>query len=107
MCGDARERIPLEPEALLEQPRADLARRAATPAGGEAGLRLLRQVEPVGRETHSVLPLGRVLEARQHFAYPHERLLPVRGALDLEAHAIGEIALRPAEQLVELAGKVG
>ena len=81
--------------------------RAPAAARREAGLRLLGQVEPVGREPNRVLALRRVLEAREHLAHADEGLLPVGRPLDLEPHAVGEVALRPAEQLVELAGEVG
>src|SRR4051794_19343926 len=99
------QRVSLQPEAFLQQARADLPRRAAGAAGGEAGLRFLRQVEPVGREPDGVLPLRRVLEAREHLTHAHEGFLPVRRSLDLEADAVREVALGPPEQLVELAGQ--
>src|SRR5262249_58450704 len=77
------------------------------PGRGEPGLRLLRQVEPVGGQPHRVLPLGRVLEPPEHLAHAHEPFLTVGRALDLEAYAIGEVALRTAEQLLELRCEVG
>ena len=107
MRGDAGERVALEPDALLEQPRRDLAGRAAAAARREAGLRLLRQVEPVGRAAapRPAAPAsprsatGPRARARRPPAGP--------GALDLEPHAVREVALGAAEQLVELAGEVG
>ena len=53
---DPGECIPLEPGALLQQPRRDLTRRASGFARGEPGLGFLRQVEPVGGEADRVLP---------------------------------------------------
>ena len=66
MRGDAGERVPLEPLTRVEQPRRHVSgRRRRRRARREAGLRLLREVELVGRVADRVLPLGRVLEARR------------------------------------------
>jgi hypothetical protein len=53
------------------------------------------------------LPLRRVLEAGQDLAYAHESLLPVRRPLDLEAHAVAEVALGPGDLVLEPNGDVG
>ena len=106
--GDPGERVALEARALLQQPRRDLTRGASGPARREAGLRLLRQVQPVGGEPHRVLPLGRVLlEAREHLAHAEKRLLLVRRAVDLEPDAVAEVALGAGEPLLEALGRVG
>ena len=73
----------------------------------DAGERLPRQVEPVGHETQGLLALGRVLGLREDLPGAHERLLPVGGALELQPHAIVQIALRLPEPLLEAVGRIG
>ena len=104
--GDPGEGLALEPVACFQKSRRDRAGLTCSPRR-EPGLGLLRQVEPVGRESHRILSFGRVLEARQHLAHANEGLLPVRRALDFEADSVDEVALGAAEPVLELLGIVG
>ena len=103
---DARsERVPLEPLALLEQLRRELlGERPDAALRRQPGERLLRQAQPAGEQPQRVLPLGRVLVPLQDLADPHERLLAVGRAVELEPHAVDDVALRPAEPRLEPGG---
>ena len=109
MRRDAGERVALEPVARLA---AASARRspvgARASAGRQAGLRLARQVEPVG-ERGAAPPAARASRrsgsstsrARTNAACRSGR------ALDLEPDAVEQIALGLAEPLLEAGGDVG
>ena len=73
----------------------------------QTGERLPRQVERVGEQPQRVLALRRVLHLREHLAGADERLLPVGRALELEPHAVDDIARRAAEPLLESRRGVG
>ena len=102
------ERVPLEAVAGIEQARVLDHGGTRRPARGrQPHERLLGQVEPVGEQAQRLLTLRRVLRLRQNLARPHETLLPIRRAIELEPHAVKEIALRPDQPLLEPVRRVG
>ena len=108
MRDAGREHVALETVARVEEPwgRVRPSRRSAA-RRREAGQRLARQVEPVRQQSQCLLTLGRVLGLREHLARANERLLPIGRALDLEPHAIDEVALGAPQPLGEALGRIG
>ena len=109
VAGHGCERISLEPQAGLEDARRlgrprSLRRHAGSRDTGE---RLARQLEPVGHEAERVLPLGRVLETLEQLSRPEVRLVPVDRAIELDPHAVVEVALGTTQSLREPVGRIG
>ena len=67
----ARQSVPLNPSPASSTFADTVPVEAAAPLG-QSGLRLRRQVEPVGDQPQGVLALRRVFEAREHFSHAHE-----------------------------------
>jgi hypothetical protein len=74
---------------------------------GQAPQRLLRQVEAVGEQPQGLLALRRVLGLCEHFTSANEAFLPIGCALDLEPHAVEEVALGSLEPELEATRIVG
>ena len=106
MRDTACERVPLEAVARFEDLGRDRAGRRPR-AGGEPGLEVGRQVEPVGGEADRVLVVGRILGLAEKLPHPNERLLPVGRAVDLDPHSVDEVGLRRGETLLEAGRQVG
>src|SRR3954447_20239549 len=102
MRRHAGERVPLEARARVQETRRHPpGRRCRADPRREPGLRLLRQVEPVGSEADRLLPLWRVLEPGEHLADADEPVLAVGGPFDLDSCAVEQVALGRAEPLLE------
>ena len=108
---DARsENAALELLALLEHRRRELdgcGPAAVLRLRPQPGQRLPRQVERVCEQPQRVLALGGVLDLREHLARPHERLLAIRRPLELEPHAMDDVARSSAQPLLEARRRVG
>ena len=105
---DAGQRVALTPIAGLEQLRRDRRRAPLRPAPRhEAGLRLTRQIEPVGDEAQRLLALGRILEPPEDLARVNKCFLAVGRSVELEPDAIEDVALRLREPLLESVCGIG
>ena len=72
----------------------DPGSRQGAPSRRDPRERLARQVEPVGDEAQRLLALGRVFGLGENLTGAHESLLPVARSIQLESHAVVEVALR-------------
>src|SRR5436309_5399727 len=63
--------------------------------------RLARKVESIREQPQCLLALGRILDPAQHLTCSYEGLLPIGGSVELEPHAIDDVALRSCESLFE------
>ncbi len=101
--------ISLEPIPTTQEARGILGRsRPATLLRwSEPAERLLREVEPIGEQAQRFLALRRVLGLRQDFTRADESLLTIRGPIELESHAIEQVALGQREPVLEVLGRIG
>ena len=102
VADDSRKEVSLALEPSLQHARRRLvgqvdARLPRRSRGREAREGLARQVEPVCEQPERILPLGGVLHAREDLAGADEGLLPVVRPLELDPHAVLDVALGPAE----------
>ena len=79
----------------------------ASTRGRQPGERLPGKIEPVGEQAESLLPLGRVLGLGHDLPHPNEAFLAIGGTIELEPHAVEEIALRSGQAVLEAVRRVG